>query len=226
MKIKYAKNKLTDLEMSKLCETLQDRGLNVADWGYSDVPTYGKQTKTTETKIYTVVNSRNKVVYGDSYVSIRDDAFNQISKVYKVSKSSYVDTVTKTEWVEPAGQRLSLRNEDADAEITTNYHRNYSYENGVDMKVTYYNDYLGIGVEFEITWETDKIQRKEAIEKMVVETPLRDMGRIQKIFERALAHYTDIDENPVIDCHFDAKTESRSECTPDVIKLVREARNQ
>jgi len=225
MKIKYARSKIPDLEMAKLCETLQHRGLNVVDWGIGDEIThYGKITSTKETKIYTIVNSRNKVVFGDKFMSIRDDVFNQISKVYKVSKSSYVDTVTRTEWVDPVGQRLSLK--DSDAMIKTDYHRNYAYHNDVNMTVHYFNTYNGIGIVFEITWVADKIQRKEAIEQMVVNTPLRDMGRIQSIFEGALAHYTEVDEHPVIDCHFDAKTESRSECTPDVIKLVREARNR
>ena len=52
------------------------------------------------------------------------------------------------------------------------------------------------------------------------------MGKIQFIFEDGLADYVEIAEYPEITCHFDAKTESRSECTPDIIKQVREARNK
>ena len=133
-----------------------------------------------------------------------------------------MDSVTTTEWVEPAGNRLSLI--ESDAIIKTYYGNNYEYDNEVAMKVTYFNDYTGIGIEFEIVWATDKIQRKEIIEEMVVETPLSDMGKIQSIFENALANYTEVAEYPEIDCHFDAKTESRSECTPDIIKQVRDAR--
>ena len=208
--------------MAKFCKDLQDTGLNVVDWGYGDAPTYGELTRTTETKIYTIVNSRNKIVYGDKYSSVRDLVFNQVSKVYKVTKDSYMDSVTTTEWVEPAGNRLSLI--ESDAIIKTYYGNNYEYDNEVAMKVTYFNDYTGIGIEFEIVWATDKIQRKEIIEEMVVETPLSDMGKIQSIFENALANYTEVAEYPEIDCHFDAKTESRSECTPDIIKQVRDAR--
>ena len=32
-------------------------------------------------------------------------------------------------------------------------------------------------------------------------------------------------EDVEIDCHFDAISESRSECTPDIIKQVRDAKN-
>lgn len=222
MKIKYADNKLTDLQMAKLCKDLQDNGLNVVDWGYGDVKTYGELTSTEDTTIYTIVNSRNKIVYGGKYCSVRDEVFDQIKMVYKVTKSSYVDSVTKTEWVQPYGNRLSLV--ETDAEIKPYYDYNYEYDNEVIMKVTYFNDYSGIGIDFEITWVSDKIQRKETIEEMVVETPLSDMGKIQSIFENALADYTEVAEYPQIDCHFDAKTESRSECTPDIIKQVRDAR--
>jgi hypothetical protein len=222
MKIKYADNKLNDLQMAKLCKDLQDNGLNVVDWGYGDAKTYGELTSTKDTTIYTIVNSRNKIVYGDKYSSIRDEVFKQVEQVYKVTKSSYVDSVTKTEWVEPAGNRLSLV--ETDAIIRYYLYNNYEYDNGVIMKATYFNDYSGIGINFEITWVSDKIQRKETIEEMVVETPLTDMGKIQSIFEGALTNYTEVAEYPEIDCHFDAKTESRSECTPDIIKQVRDAR--
>lgn len=222
MKIKYADDKLTDLQMAKLCKDLQDNGLNVVDWGYSDVKTYGEITSTKDTTIYTIVNSRNKIVYQDKYNAVRDLVFDQVKQVYKVTKDSYVDSVTKTEWVEPAGIRLSLI--ESDGTIRTYYGNNYDYDNEVEMKVTYFNGYTGIGIEFEITWVSDKVQRKEVIEEMVVETPLNDMGKIQSIFEDALANHTEVAEYPEIDCHFDAKTESRSECTPDIIKQVRDAR--
>lgn len=224
MKIKYADDKLTDLEMAKLCKDLQDNGLNVVDWGYSDVMTYGEITSTTTTTLYTIVNSRNKTVYQDKFMYVRDEVFDQVKQVYKVTKDSYVDSVTKTEWVQPDGIRLSLK--ETDAIIRHYYSNNYEYDNEVIMKATYFNDYSGIGIDFEITWVSDKVQRKEVIEEMVVETPLNDMGKIQSIFEDALANHTEVAEYPEIDCHFDAKTESRSECTPDIIKQVRDARNK
>ena len=60
----------------------------------------------------------------------------------------------------------------------------------------------------------------------MVDLVLKDMGIIQAIFEGRLKlkqFNRDVDD-VTIDCHFDAKTESRSECTPDIIKQVRDAR--
>jgi len=224
MKIRYTDDKLTDLEMCKLCKDLQDAGLNVEDWGVADIPTYGETTTTTNTMIYSIVNSRNKIVYEDKYMYVRDAVFDQISQIYKVAKDSHVDSVTKTAWVEPDGNRLSLI--EADGIVKRYYSNNYEYDNEVTMLVTYFNDYSGIGINFEITWVTDKVQRTEVIEEMVVKTPLNDMGKIQSIFEDALANHKEVAEHPEIECHFDAKTESRSECTPDIIKQVRNARKQ
>ena len=225
MKIQYTDDRLTPLQMAKFCKDLQDNGLNVMDWGVKDEPiTYGESTNTKDTTIYTVVNSRNQIVYGDKYSSVRNIVFDQISKVYKVRKDSYIDSVTTTEWVEPAGIRLTLA--ETETKTTTSWAFNYIYDNEVTMKTTYFNDYNGIGIKFEITWTADKVQRKEVIEEKLVQTPLSDMGKIQSIFEDSLVNYTEVPEYPEITCHFDAKTESRSECTPDIIKQVRDARNQ
>ena len=70
--------------------------------------------------------------------------------------------------------------------------------------------------------------RKEAIEEAMVQTPLKDMGLIQSLVESRLRlkKFGFDTEDVSIDCHFDAKTESRSECTPDIIKQVREARKK
>ena len=72
---------------------------------------------------------------------------------------------------------------------------------------------------------TDKVARKTQIESMVVDTPLNDMAEIQHIVETILHTVTEYDVSEAeINCHFDAKTESRSECTPDIINRVKEAK--
>ena len=100
------------------------------------------------------------------------------------------------------------------------------YDNGAKMYVFLENDYDGMVLRFRVVWEQEKVQRKEAIEDAMVQTVLNDMGKIQKLVESRLKLKKfgyDVDD-VAIDCHFDAKTESRSECTPDIIKQVREAR--
>ena len=60
---------------------------------------------------------------------------------------------------------------------------------------------------------------------MCVNTPLDDMGAIQYHVEQALMAFSVIPE-PLIECYFDAKTESRSECAPDIIAKTREAKSK
>ena len=85
---------------------------------------------------------------------------------------------------------------------------------------------------FTITWDSKTIQRKDAIEQWLVQYPLSIIAHIQAMYEKVIAEngddsiYTnEFFENVEIDCHFDAISESRSECTPDIIKQVRDAKN-
>jgi len=79
---------------------------------------------------------------------------------------------------------------------------------------------------FKIWKEATKTQNKKDIETWLVDTPLDLMGEIQAHIETCLSDVGfDITE-PVIDCHFDAKTESRSECAPDIIGRLRDAKQR
>ena len=77
-------------------------------------------------------------------------------------------------------------------------------------------------------WNTVTIQRKDKIEEAMVQTVMDDMGKIQSIFEGRLnlKKFGYNTEEVSVDCHFDVKTESRSECTPDIIRQVRDARKE
>ena len=97
------------------------------------------------------------------------------------------------------------------------------------MKVRVYHDSWNdtdITLDFTIEWNPSKVQRKDAIESALVDLTVNDMGRIQKIVEDNLHIMKWDNESPTIDCHFDAKTETRSECAPDIIQRVRDARKQ
>ena len=84
---------------------------------------------------------------------------------------------------------------------------------------------------FTITWDSKTVQRKEAIEEYLVQFPLSIIAQFQAKFEKVLAesgmgeYPPEFFDNVEIDCHFDAISESRSECTPDIINQVREAKN-
>lgn len=89
---------------------------------------------------------------------------------------------------------------------------------------------------FTVEWDSKTIQRKDEIEKWLVQYPLSIIAHFQALFENTLMlsgmkrsgdeNYTsEFFEDVEIDCHFDAISESRSECTPDIIKQVRDAKN-
>ena len=83
---------------------------------------------------------------------------------------------------------------------------------------------------FTVIWDSKNVQRKEAIEKYLVQFPLSIIAHYQAKFEKILGNYNteyppEFFDNVEIDCHFDAISESRSECTPDIINQVREAKN-
>ena len=94
------------------------------------------------------------------------------------------------------------------------------------MAINLNNGYEGLKLKFTIIWNVDSVQRKEQIEEAMVELVMADMGKIQNTIEgrMKLKKFGVDTEAVVIDCHFDAKTESRSECTPDIISQVRNAR--
>ena len=94
------------------------------------------------------------------------------------------------------------------------------------MTIRLSNSNTGVILKFTTTWRPNGIQRKDTIEEVMVNQVLNDMAKIQGIIEGRLKlkkYGFDVD-SASIDCHFDAKTESRSECAPDIINRVKEAK--
>lgn len=228
MKIQYTKERLSDDTINALAESLQLKGLDMHDSYCERVPKYGFRKITTEQPKYTIRNGRGQTVYESNFAHMRDEFFIQAVQVYKVSKGEYTQTTTVEDWVSPKGTYLTLHESDAKTDTYYVYDGQYQYENDVTMKVSCETGswVSGFSLTFVITWEAEKVQTKEKIEEMVVATPLNDMGKIQKIIEDSLEEFVEVEHNPVIECHFDAKTESRSECAPDIIKMVRDARKK
>ena len=79
---------------------------------------------------------------------------------------------------------------------------------------------------FTTFWFCETVQRKEAIEEHMVNFPLEILGKVQSVVERVLKTKQfgyDV-ENVEIDCNFKAITLNESKCTPDIVKMTREAR--
>ena len=101
-------------------------------------------------------------------------------------------------------------------------------DNGVQLTINLSNDYGGMNLTFTTFWYCESIKRKEAIEEHMVNFPLEILGKVQNVVERALKTKQfgyDVD-NVEIDCNFKAITLNESKCTPDIVKMTREARNQ
>ena len=231
MTIRYNDEELTDMESRQLAHDLQVEGLSMIDWGYGDQKIqFGFLPVTTTKTRHVIKNSRGKIIYSNAYKHNTLEVYNQIKEFYKVTTEELQEVTTVEEWVKPKGNRLIFD------EVTHRYEPSHSYEGQyiypalndthVYMTVKLLNGYNGVSLSIKTVWDTDKIQRSEVIKDMLVELPLQEVGKIQNIVESCLSEYRTIPENPVVDCHFDAKTETRSECSPDIIKLVREARNQ
>lgn len=137
---------------------------------------------------------------------------------------------SKKVWKQPSNKFCYLEIDGLEGEMGygAGVHQNFEIDGEtITMQTTLERSYRTIELKFVIIWNSEKVQRKEIIEKMMVDGVLADMGKIQAVVEGRLKLKKfgyDV-ENPSIDCHFDAITESRSECTPDIIAQVREARN-
>jgi len=228
MKINYG-DKLYSTEFNKLSGALADKGVYLTD-SYSSIDTenYGFVPITERTTVYGIVID-DETQFTVDYQSDARIIVNGLKDIHPDIEYNEVQTTTTTKkWAEPEGHNLSF-GIDLDGEIQnfSNWGLNHIlYSNGAKMYVYLDNDYSGMVLRFRVIWEQENVQRKEAIEDAMVETVLNDMGKIQKVVESRLKLKKfgfNVDE-VAIDCHFDAKTESRSECTPDIIKQVREAR--
>ena len=94
------------------------------------------------------------------------------------------------------------------------------------IEASFYQFHRSLQLEIKTSWPTNKIHRDETIREMIVEEPLEVIGDIQRIFESVLKlKKFGYDVNDVdIDCNFKAMTANESKCSPDIIKMTREAR--
>ena len=231
MSINYGKQ-LDNVECNKLSAELSKKGLYLTDhWEAVDEENgYGYNEVTEINSVYQVVLDNETVMTCD-WNSDAKNIVNAFKSLHPTIESRAVRTeVTTKRWVKPEGNvfQFGIKLDGTVANFNHWGRNKIMYEDGVNMIVCLFNHSAGLTLDFQINWECDTVQRKEAIEDAMVELPLKDMGLIQSIVEgRIKTKQFGFDvEDVQIDCHFDAKTESRSECTPDIIKQVREARNQ
>ena len=232
MKLKYD---LTERSRDKqvlglFLSNLNDKGISLMDASWDDKPSskLGLQmlTETTKTRTLTI-DGKDIDIYSSQTDGELDHILEQLIELgFTASKSESV-TETSTEGYGIPDSSVAYISHNG---VGGNRLR-YEAKDGstVEMKVRVYHDSWNdtdITLDFTIEWNPSKVQRKDAIESALVDLTVNDMGRIQKIVEDNLHIMKWDNESPTIDCHFDAKTETRSECAPDIIQRVRDATKQ
>tara|TARA_R110000744_G_scaffold110124_3_gene207773 strand:+ start:2774 stop:3502 length:729 start_codon:yes stop_codon:yes gene_type:complete len=230
MKINYS-TRMIDLDFRKLVAELSTKGIYVCgkydDYTEND---YGFTERTTSTTKYIISTADEIEMLSVGY---RGDAAAIVEGlghlIEGLEYKQVIKETTKKVWAEPDGSYIVVTGENKDGKnlnIDCFGNNSLEYSNGAIMQINLQNGYGGLRLQFTITWEVDTVQRKDKIEEAMVQMVMADMGKIQAIVEGRMklkkfgVNVEDVD----ISCHFDAKTESRSECTPDIIKQVRDAR--
>lgn len=225
IEIKYEHEEEMDKTSKKrLASDLQQRGITLRGKYDDERPIYEFKTVEKKTTTYDIyldgdlictlddVWTRNKVV----------DAINDLQNGRAVAETRKTIKSVK-EWTGVQGGYIQVDNSN---EIYSSWTAGHSLD---DVKVVaqVFHGYNNITLKIESSWSTDRIQRDETIREMIVEKPLELVGLIQKGFESAikLKKYGYNVEDVVVDCDFKVITASESKCSPDIIKMTREARN-
>tara|TARA_R100001509_G_scaffold156258_1_gene119391 strand:+ start:1034 stop:1750 length:717 start_codon:yes stop_codon:yes gene_type:complete len=209
--------------MRRLAKELQNRGLTLRD-RYSDFPTYGYIEKTEDTTQYNVF-FENVLIFTTHKRYLAFEA-KEAMQALGNEETAHIDelpsTKTTKEWRSVQGNyldvdgyeysmgRTALVGDDEIVYVQAEFHSNYGY---LTLKIT-------------SSWSSERTQRDEKIKEMIVKRPLELVGLIQKRFESAikLKKWGYETNNVEVDCNFRAMTQNESKCSPDIIKMTREAR--
>ncbi len=217
--------KLSDVMFAKLAKKLQDKGISLLGRWDNSAPTYGYNTVEKTVHQY-VITLDGKDVFVTKYQQDANEAFNAFSPLINgLEQETRKVTTTSKQWIEVEGG-LMLVDLELEGNQTKYYGKAIHYDDNLEMEMVMNNGSSGLRLTFTVTWTPEGIQRKDAIEARMVDEVLNDMGLIQGTIEGRLKLKEfgfDVD-NAEINCHFDAKTESRSECAPDIINRVKEAK--
>lgn len=250
---------LNNTGRGEICSILKDEGIIMAPSYSSTEPEYGikTRTKSNRTNIKVLKHRGKPAVKFEHTVNTYDkntvvEVVNEMcnSGIFGKGHFSYItENIIEEEkyWKSFNGDYLMLRDLKFlghEIDFTTYNMILMIYPEGlenepitmtcriIDQPSTQWSQFKKLNVlAFTITWDSKTVQRKEAIEKYLVQFPLSIIAQYQAKFEKVLAesgmgeYPPEFFDNVEIDCHFDAISESRSECTPDIINQVREAKN-
>ena len=225
IEIKYEHEEEMDRTNKKrLASDLQKRGITLRGKYNDSRPIYKFKTVDEKTVTYDIyLDGKLICTLDDSWTRNKVvEAINALNNGRAVAETRRtVESVKK--WTSVQGNYIQVDNSN---------HKYSSWTAGHsidDVKVVaqVFHNYTNMTLKIESSWSTDRIQRDETIREMIVEKPLELVGQIQKGFESAikLKKYGYNTEDVVVDCDFKVITASESKCSPDIIKMTREARN-
>ena len=225
IEIKYEHEEEMDKTNKKrLASDLQKRGITLRGKYDDNRPIYKFRTidkQTTSHDIY--LDGRMICTLNDSWTRNKVvDAINALNNGRAVAQTRKTVKTVK-EWRNVQGNYIQVDNSN---------HKYSSWLGGhkiddVEVVAKVLHGYNNISLKIESKWSSDRIQRDETIRQMIVEKPLELVGQIQSGVESAikLKKYGYDVENVVVNCDFKVITASESKCSPDIIKMTREARN-
>ena len=227
MKLTYPTT-YTSLEFKKMVAELHKRGLSLQSYWTYEAPKeeeYGFRMVETKYRRYWFILNGARVAHVDTYGALKKivEQLNEMKGFTADWEREDYPTRTK-KWCDVLGPYVRFNSENFLGQPSRSSHIDYD-DGYIAIKLD--RNYGGkIELKFTFTWECDSIQKKHEIERVCVDQPLGDMGKVQNILERVmkLKRFGGFEGEPLIDCHFDAKTESRSECTPDIVAKVRNSR--
>tara|TARA_R100000742_G_C4266118_1_gene84212 strand:+ start:436 stop:1185 length:750 start_codon:yes stop_codon:yes gene_type:complete len=241
MKIRYEHDeRLNQKNEAKLAQQLQKKGLTMMTTYWGDVPEYGYNTITKKSTRHGIYID-DELIFDVKYISVAEEIVEGLSNKFdNVRTDRIVSETTKKEWVSPKGDYLLPAFDDTQYYVypptedslfdfkEIERDNKIVLDNGVLIRIELENNYNGIDLVFKTIWYCETVQRKETIEEYMVAFPLEILGKVQSVVERVLKTKQfgyDVDSVD-IDCNFKAITLNESKCTPDIVKMTREARNQ
>ena len=249
--MKYTNTKLKDYHYYELLHTLDDWGINVSN-AYETSPVGKYDKKTTETVSKCTVGGKLMFTSPYQWISdsiVKDMKYNGWEDIeFTVTEEETVKSV----WHEPKGNQINFTNMATEelSKFIGGYNSNYitghylSYSIPDDEEViltsSLTNSSNGLVLSFNISWESARVKKSATIKERMVDNVISDVGLIQHIFETSFHQcFRDVaDEEdeleilpkinllhePELECYFEHVTESRTECSPDIVALTREAR--
>ncbi len=243
MNMKYANTKLKDYHYYELLESLDDWGINVSN--KTETSPVGKYDKSKETIISEcIVDGKPMFTSPYQWLSasivqdMKDNGWENVE--FNVTKEELINSV----WHEPKGNHINLSNMTTEElmkftgkpnqDYVRGYHLQYSIpdDETVILSFSLTNSNEGLVLTFNISWESARVKKAATIKERMVDNVISDVGLIQHIFETSFQQcFRDVaDEEitflhePELECYFEHITESRTECSPDIVALTREAR--